>query len=101
MQPQCPWCAAPITPQRWLMSSIPFHFACAQCRRTIPLKRWVVVLLSIYLAVAFLAMVLVVVQTLPDRSRMRAMFALTFGIFLMGAIALELVMLRLDPVQRS
>ena len=101
MHPQCPWCAAPITAQRWLMSSIPFHFACAQCRRPIPLKRRVVVLLSIYLAVFAIAMVLIAVTNFGDRTQMRVLLALTFGMFLMGAVALELVLLRLDPVRRS
>lgn len=101
MTAQCPWCAAPITPQRWLLSAVPFHCTCAQCQRSIPLKRWVVVLLSIYLVVAVLAIVLVVVQSLPDRSRMRAMLALTVGMFAAVGIALELILLRLDPVQRS
>lgn len=49
-----------------------------------PAKRWVIVLLSICLAVGFLTMVLVIVQTLPDRPRICIKLALPFGIFLMG-----------------
>jgi prepilin signal peptidase PulO-like enzyme (type II secretory pathway) len=101
MHPQCPWCAAPITPQQWLMSSVPFRFACAQCRRQIPLKRWVVVLLSSYLALFAVTMALVAVTNLGDRTRMRILLALTFGMGLMVAVALELILLRLDPVRRS
>ena len=83
------------------MSAVPLHGACTQCRRSIPLKRWVVVLHSIYLVVMVLTMVLVIAQTLPDRSRMRATLALTFGMFMAGGIALSLLILQFDPVQRS
>lgn len=101
MQPQCPWCAAPITAKQWLMSTAPFYFACAQCRQAIPLKPWVVAVLAIYIAVVFITMVLVVVQTLPDRGHMRVALALTTGMFVLGGVALELIILRLDPVRRS
>jgi hypothetical protein len=66
-----------------------------------PAKRWVVVLLSIYQAVGFLEMVLVMVQMLTERPCMSITFALPLGIFLMGAIVLALLLLRLNPMQRS
>ena len=101
MQPQCPWCAAPITTQHWLMSTAPLYFACAQCRRSIPLKPWVVSALSIYLTVFIITVLVVVLRTLPDRGSMRIALALTIGMFVMGGVALELIILRLDPVRRS
>ena len=101
MHPQCPWCAVPITAQRWLMSAVPFHFACTQCRQSIPLKRWVVVVLSIYIMVMVVTIGVVIVQTLPDRTRMLALLALTVGMFTAGGIVLESILLRLDPVQRT
>ena len=44
---------------------------------------------------------LVFAQSFGDRSELRTAMPLTFGALIAGAVALELFLLRLDPVRRQ
>ena len=99
-QSSCPFCSAPITLRQWVVATTPWHLPCAQCASPMRLKGWAQLVCWLYLLLAIAAILVVAFIYVTERAIPRASIAITAVGTMLGAVALEALLLTTTPFVR-